>query len=411
MYDFFIKHQITHRDLLAFAAVLAVTIGLVISRSMFSFGLLFMGLYWVSSKDRFSILWGHPFYVLSMVVSFLPLISDIIHGQFITPMSFTKLTFPLFIQFFYVWRPLGKSLSLLNRIILLIFFITSLTTIILFYKNYDDNVSLYEYAKVMHIGVYSDHIRLSVAIALSTIVAWYQHSHSESVFEKRLLVFYILFQFIFLHLLAARTGLVVLYFCNMIYLISMLFKKTNKYAFLFLIALIILPMISFKIFPSFYNRIGYTLYDFAHYKNMQYREGSSDGFRFFSMICGFDIGKENLTSGVGHSQMKNECNKWFMEKFPAILEDEIIFPSNEFLFHFMMIGLPGLIIFILFSLSPFLFKTLRANPFFISIYASLFVTYFFEILLENQFGLGVTGLFTAWAWHVCITNQKKEAFF
>jgi hypothetical protein len=403
------KYQLQYRDLLAFAAVFAVVIGLVISRSMYSFGLLFMGLYWVSSSNRFSSLWRHPLYLLSLIIAFIPLISDFAKGSYFNEITFTKLSLPLFIQFFYVWSPTEKKLSLFNRSIIFIFFITSTFSILHFYKNYQENATLYTLAKVMNIGVYSDHIRLSVAIALSTIVAWFQFNHTIIQKEKYLVILYIVFQFIFLHILAARTGLIVLYVCNFTYILFLLFKKIKLYAIMALACLALLPIISFKIFPSFYNRIGITLYDFDYYKNMQYRQGSSDGFRYYSLLCGYDKGKENLAWGVGHCYMKNECINWFKDKFPAILDEEIIYPSSEYLYHFMMCGLIGLFLFICFSLSPFFIKKLRSNLYFFSIYLAVFITFFFEILLENQFGLGVVGLFIAWGWQICNLQTQETS--
>lgn len=398
------------KDLLAYAAVLALCIGFLISRSMYSFGLLFMGLYWITDVKASAYLWKHPVFVSTILICLLVPVSDFANNAALSPVFYLKLSLPLFIVFFFTWRPSGLKLRIINHILIGCLAIASVTALIQYYINFDGINENYITAKVMRIGYYHDHIRISIAIALSIILAHFELEHARNKIHRFLLIGVMCFHAIFLHVLSARTGLIVFYTSALVLLISYISRPINLSTVLVFLSLVLLPIISFKVFPSFYNRIGYSIYDLSFYKNMVYRQGSSDGFRYFSIKAGIAIGQQNPVIGVGFNNLPEQTGTWLQSNFPSILESEIIQPSSEFALYFGASGFIGLALFLCFALSPFVFMKSTKNIYFISIYIGLFVTFLFEILLENQYGLYVYGYFFALAWWIAHSkfDQKHQ---
>jgi hypothetical protein len=153
-------------------------------------------------------------------------------------------------------------------------------------------------------------------------------------------------------MIAARTGLLVFYACSFLYILFNIFflKKVLHIALLLLLPL--LSIISYYLFPSYYHRVGYTLYDYEFYKENKYREGSSDGIRYYSMISGKDIFVKNISKGVGFYNLRQETNNWFTSKFPEMKKDEMMLPHNQYLVYAASAGILGLLIIILFYIFP-----------------------------------------------------------
>ncbi len=386
------------KDILAYAAVLALTIGFLWSRSMYSFGLLFMGIYWVVDIKKSLYLWSNTWFLSSIALALLVPISDLVNGHSMSNVFFIKLSLPLYIVFFANLKPKGKFLSLIICSIVIIIGFASLLALINYYNNTELMLENYKVAKVMPIGKYNDHIRISVAIAGSILLALYEYLHCELKWEKYLLMAIAIFQIIFLHILSARTGLIMFYLSGLIYALITIFSLGKKWPYIAIAILSLLPIASFYIFPSFYTRVGYTQYDLDFYKRREYREGSSDGIRYFSILGGLDIYKENKVFGIGFNQLPKASENWLKKNFPLIKETEIIQPSSEYILHLAASGILGICALLLFSITPFFYAVNRQNIYFISVYTSLLCIIIFEIFLENQYGMYVFGFFTALTW-------------
>jgi O-antigen ligase len=397
----------TARDFLAYAAVMALCIGFVYSRSIYSFGLLFMGLYWVSNIKKASDLWKSAWFLCSILLAVIVPISDIVNQNPISNVFYIKLSLPLFFVFFATLKPEGLKLTLINYIVIIVMFFTAFIAMVNYFMNVDQIIEDYKVAKVMKIGTYSDHIRISVAIACSIILAIYEYVNSTSKLAKYLMIFYGVFQFIFLHQLAARTGLIMIYLSLFFLLLNLFFTK-NKKALFVLPLLILAPLLSYNIFPSFYQRVGYTLYDNDYYSKMEYREGSSDGLRYYSILAGLSIFEKNKIMGVGFEKLPEESGNWFKSNFPKIKDYEILQPSSQYILYLAAAGVIGFILLMVFFALPYCSKINWLNPYFFAIYSSMLCIMIFEIFLEGQYGIFVFGFFSALA--SMLTGRKSVLY-
>jgi O-antigen ligase len=386
------------RDWLAYAAILSLCIGFVWSRSMYSFGLLFMGLYWVIDVKQTFYIWRNPYFLSALGIALIVPVSDLINGASMSEVFFIKLSLPLFIAFFESIRINKVSIAAINRIVIIVLFATSCIAVLNFIFDSESVNKGYIYAKVMSIGKYSDHIRISVAIVCSIMLAWYEYVNSSSKALRLLMALYIIGQVIFIHFLAARTGLVMLYAMLGIYALQSIIVQKKVWALAIIGALIVLPVVSFYTFPSFYHRIGFTYYETSFYQKMEYREGSSDGLRYYSMKAGMDIFENHKFIGVGYEQLPKASADWLISHFPKIKSYELLQPSSEYILIMAASGIVGFIVLMAYFLLPFVNRQNRRNSYFLSIYTSLLCIMIFEIFLENQYGCFVFGFFTSLAY-------------
>jgi hypothetical protein len=171
-----------------------------------------------------------------------------------------------------------------------------------------------------------------------------------------------------------------------------------------------LPFISMKIFPSFYNRMGFVFWDRSYYERLEYREGSSDGLRYYSILSGIDIFKNHIIDGVGFHNLNDTSHQWLKSKFPAIKDSELIQPSSQLLIYAAGGGLVCLMILLIFIIYPLFHRKLLADEIFTSIYLGLTATFIFEILLENQFGTFVYGFCIFWVYYLTIKKFNDHIF-
>jgi hypothetical protein len=99
---------------------------------------------------------------------------------------------------------------------------------------------------------------------------------------------------IYLHVLAARTGLLVLYLSLAVagghYLLVKRSFILNATAF---VLPVLLPVLAWYSLPSFQNRIKYIRYDFAHIQKNVYLPGSNDGNHLFFLKAGLGVLQSN----------------------------------------------------------------------------------------------------------------------
>ena len=389
----------------AYTAIVCLFAGLVLSRTLYSAGLLLMALYWFLHEQSTG-LWRRPWFWLMLALPAVVLISDFIQGNPPDGVFFIKLSLPLFPLFFFAWRPGRHQMTIMTYWVMAILFCTALYSIYTYIKAPTEAVDGYKQARVMRVGFYHDHIRISVAMAASILMAAYVATVNTARSCRYICVAYIVFMTLFMHVLIARTGLLALYTGSFVYMVIQLWRNHKKTLLTAMAVMILLPILAYQWLPSFRHRMGFVRYDFGYYSKMEYREGSSDGFRYYSLLSGIDIFKAHPMTGVGFKGLHEANKTWFTSHFPKIRPEEIIQPSSEFVLHAAAAGVPGLLLFLLFAVLPLTDKRLRQNVWFASIYAAIAITWLFEILPENQYGIFITGFFLAFAWW--LAEGKEE---
>jgi O-antigen ligase len=386
-----------HRNFIIFTFVI-LTIGFVFSRVIYSCGLLFAGLTVISNFSEALKGVKDKWFLCSLSI---PLIILLREGA--TNIFAINLALPLYILYFNILKNKDYDLKAPFVGMSLILLATALLATIKYLSNVELAISNYKIAKVIEIGRYNDHVRISIAIALSIALALHfaLRSNKNAVFCY--LIGYTFVQYLFLHFLAARTGLISLYVVLFIIMFHYLIVK-RKIIYLYIgISLLIIPLISYKVFPSFYHRVGYTLYDYSYYKDLNYREGSSDGVRFYSIMAGYEIFKDYPMTGVGFSKLTLYCKDWYKEKFPQMPDSERMLPHNQYISYAASSGIIGLFVLLMFYFYPFYDKNIWKNVFSIAIIISIILISLVDVFLDSHLKMFPFAIFLGFAVNISKT--------
>ena len=252
----------------------------------------------------------------------------------------------------------------------------------------------------------NDHVRFSLLVAVSILACIFLFIRNNEIFKRIdavLLVVIAVIETIYLHVLAVRTGLICFYIA-ISFFFGWLWNRRSKLKFLLLVCLL-LPMISYLIFPTFKNRISYLKYDLAFVQQKVYVPGSNDGDRFASINAGWTLVKQRPFTGVGFGDIKNETDKYYSNNYPTMKEQDKILPSSEWMIYGAGSGWPGIILFSFVLLIPFSTRTLGKNIFWWLINIFMASSYLFDIGLEVQYGVFIHAFILLW-WYKWL--QLKE---
>ncbi len=251
----------------------------------------------------------------------------------------------------------------------------------------------YKYAHVLRTPVYDDHIAFSTAVAVS--IAWIVYVLPMFVrrWEKALLLTAALLLGIYLHVLAAKTGLVALY----VFLIGYAawqFRQNYKRGLIVLTSVVLAAALAFTALPTLRERIGYS---YVTWRSLRLGERNgiySDAGRLFSYdIALRSIGTHPL-GGVGAGDVLSEMHSGYKRFYPEVREAQQLWPHNQWLTCAMAAGIPAALLFTLWLAAPLLrIKRNRAGAFFIIIWAMLLVPLLVDPFMEVQFGVAVFLIF------------------
>jgi len=233
-----------------------------------------------------------------------------------------------------------------------------------------------------------DHIKYSIYVAFSGIASMILYYRSSFVFYPKEKIFYLIisvFLFIFIHILAVRSGIAVFY--ASVFLLGLVFyikKRKYKSLLLFLAALIVIPFIAYKSIPSLHRKVSYMNYDLNKYlkgEGAQY----SDSERIYSYKVGWQLFKENKLLGTGISDLKAECQKKFKTVYGLELDK---YPHNQYLYTLAGMGLIGLIFLLLSTVYPLFHFRNNADVIFLVFNCIILVSFLVENTLERSYSTG-----------------------
>lgn len=228
------------------------------------------------------------------------------------------------------------------------------------------------------------HTKFSVLIAIAlnaAIILRIKYRDLHSAIEKKWLTTAILFLLIAIHVLAVRSGLVCFYLGFFIMGIGYLALQRKYIALLALvISSILLPIAAYYTVPSFYKKVGYTLYDLKMYK-----EGGGQGYNDSERIRSYEVGisllKRNSIFGVGIGDMEDEVKRVYKEKYDIGNPRQ---PHNQFLFAAAAFGHLGLLIYVVAYFLTFFWRKAYRDPLLISFFIILIAFCMIEKPLERS---------------------------
>lgn len=393
-----------NRDVFLFATMIAMPVALFVSRGMLSISMIAFLLVSFTHKnmgrqlrDFFStpLLW-------SMSLLFLfPLISGLWSEDKDTWMNAVRIKLPLLLL------PLGFAgkwtfnETWWNRIAYVLIAVTFIASAWTFY-NYLGNLSAvhasYLEARTMVTPLANDHVRFSWILSISALLCGYfflLNSKKDKLLSILFLVALTWF-IVFLHILAARTGLLSLYIMIASVGLWMITRKLKMITgVLMILLLILLPVIAYQLMPSFRNRVNYVRYEMGYFSEANYLRGSNDAVRVISWKAGWATLWTNPLLGTGYGDIDTACHLWYEEHYPQMTGRDRIYPSNQWLMYGAGCGIAGFLLFTFSMLVPF-FTRVRNRLLWWLVNATAGFAFLFDIALEVQFGVFIYAFLVLW---------------
>lgn len=251
----------------------------------------------------------------------------------------------------------------------------------------------YKYSHVLPTPVYNDHISYSTAVALT--IAWvvYYLKQFHKKWQRILLMSLAVFLVIYLHILAAKTGLLAFYFFTLA-LIVYVCRKNVKRGLLLFAAVIALFFLAYLTVPTLRERIGNIYVTWRSYSSGERTGIYSDAGRIIS----YDIALRSIAShpliGVGAGDVLAEMADGYQRWYPQVPKEQYLWPHNQWLTCFMVAGIPCALLFTLWLIAPL--RQIRRNRegfYFLVVWSMLLVPLMIDVFLEVQFGVAVFLIF------------------
>ncbi|MEO8406024.1 MAG: O-antigen ligase family protein [Chitinophagaceae bacterium] len=255
-------------------------------------------------------------------------------------------------------------------------------------------------AKTLAVPLNNDHVRfswlVSVTILLAGLLCW--NKRKENKIIAIILIIIVCWLIIFLHILAARTGLFSFYIIALASGISLLLARAKPWqGIVVLILLIALPFAAYRVLPSFQNRVRYILYDYGYFKEMHYLPGGNDASRIISLRAGWNLLEQNPLTGTGAGDITTAIKKWDSEHYPGMRDTDKIYPSSEWLVYGLTAGWVGVLLFSIVVFIPCFIRR-RNNLAWLLLNLTAMFGFLFDIGLEVQFGVFIYSFLILWWW-------------
>jgi O-antigen ligase len=234
------------------------------------------------------------------------------------------------------------------------------------------------------------HVRFSLMIAFAIFVGGFLTQRQFLINYKILYVLNIVlsvFLIAFLHILAVRSGIIAFYI-GLFYLVLYSFFRYKNYKIgaVLLASLIILPIITIKVFPTWQGKIDYTRYSLSLFTKQHQVNHLSDGARIESEIVGYRLFRAHWLTGTGIGNLQDEMNKLYAKDFPDVLPQYRFIPHNEFLVFAAGCGIFGALAFAAILIFILVYKKSWKHWLFMVFNIIILSSFFTEPTIEEQVG-------------------------
>lgn len=256
-------------------------------------------------------------------------------------------------------------------------------------------------------GIY--HIQFSILLASSVVLGVYvlirRIEFSITRLQQMLIGILSAINFIFIHILSARTGLLALYVGLLILLLPVVFKWSFKGKVIAILSACLLPFILFTFSSSLRNRLQNTVSDFEVAWSGKDANDYSFAMRVQAWKNAAQVIKQQPILGVGIGDADKELHDNFARMNSSMTEANRKNPHLQFLENSVQSGLISGILYL--SLVFFMvFAKRKPNILISAVLMMLFVASCFESILERQASVVAFAAIIAFA--MAFSAQKDE---
>ncbi|MCC2548318.1 O-antigen ligase family protein [Hymenobacter sp. BT175] len=253
-----------------------------------------------------------------------------------------------------------------------------------------------------------DHIRFSLMITLAIAAGVVMLAREGNLAGwRRLVVGAVIFLMLYQHLLAVRSGLATFYALGGLTIAWLVLRKARyKLAGQLALGMVVLPLLSFALFPTFRNKFHNTQEDLSKVDTSKSANNYSLVGRVYSYKVAGMIIRDNPIVGVGKADMEPEMQTRYNQHFPSITN--YIKPHNQFLYNLVAYGGLGLLLFLLCFYYPAWWAWPRHAPLLVAQYCIVSLSFLVEYTLETQIGLTYALFFLLLALSALIADDEAE---
>ena len=305
-----------------------------------------------------------------------------------------KLPF-LFLPIVFYSTPNVTRYDLKN--VLVLFILTtvavSMSSLVDFFQNHQVLIESFKSGGSLNVPI--RHPRFSLLIAIALLASIYLLIQKHVVrfrWERILYLVCVIFFFLYLHILAVRSGLFSFYLAALVWIVIAWIKNRRQPMLIGLLILVCAaPFAAYKGVPTFKNKVKYMLYDIDMLMSKQNADMPlSDSDRIVSILAGLEGIKSHPWIGVGVGDMHQSAQVVYQNHFPDRLE-RFKLPHNQFIYVGMFAGILGLMVFLFVLFYPLFRSSSYNQPFYLVILILMLSSFMVEATLETQLG---TTIFT-----------------
>lgn len=270
-------------------------------------------------------------------------------------------------------------------------------------------IEQYKFSKVLPTLGGHDYIRYSLSISMFIVWCFYSLQVFHSKGMKWLLRITIVLLALYVHILAVKTGILVLYLFLFMLAIYITFKRRPIAGVIMLALVVLIPFAAYKYVPTFENKIDYLTYSWKVYRDGNYSSDYSDIGRLVSYDIALKQLPEHKWLGTGIGDMHDVMREGYKKWYPNVPEFQQLKPHNQFLIVALGCGIPALIVFFIWVFYPL--RWVRKNRGGFYLFASwlvLWIPLMVEPTLELQFGVYVYLFFLLWMAHNARHPQEQQ---
>ena len=279
------------------------------------------------------------------------------------------------------------------RILLLCFFAIMLAGALYSFAHFladpKQVIAGYNVSHVLRTPLFNSHIHFSALVACSITIG-IATLPIFNRFKKRLVIAALIILVVYLHFLASKTGLVMLYVLGAFMLFRLAMQGKPLRALAALLVMVAATWAAFMFIPTLKSRANY-----VRYTIVQVVEGRRDGLysdlgRALSWRVGGQLVGQYAALGVGAGDMLTAMRGEYKKAYPAVAEENHLIPHNQPLCVALAAGVPAFLFFVFWLLMPLRWLYRHPRRFYFRVtWAMLLVPLLVEPFLEVQAGVAV----------------------
>lgn len=248
----------------------------------------------------------------------------------------------------------------------------------------------YSFSHTLRTPLYNSHIHFSAAIAAGIVFGVAAFRMFERRWQKVMLIAALLAFAAYLHLLASKTGLVMLYLFVGLLVVRTAVRGRLLVSVSILFLCIACAWAALRFIPTLQSRANYVAYTWQ-----QVMEGRRDGLysdlgRALSWEVGGRLAARHPVAGVGAGDLLHAMRGQYAETYPGVASENQLIPHNQLLCVWLAAGTPTLVIFLIWLLAPLRWMRQHPRRFYLrAMWAMLLMPLLVEPFLEVQAGVAV----------------------